>query len=60
VTVSGEWQAQWTLLEGGQTQSWAAAGTLPVEVIDEGVSGAIRVLASRYAPVAGSRLICYR
>jgi len=54
-TVSGEWQAQWTLLEGGQTQSWAAAGTLPVEVIDEGVSGAIRVLASRYAPVAGEQ-----
>ncbi len=53
--VSGEWQAQWTLLEGGQTQSWAAAGTLPVEVIDEGVSGAIRVLASRYAPVAGEQ-----
>jgi len=54
-TASGEWQAQWTLLEGGQTQSWAVAGALPVEVIDEGVSGAIRVLASRYAPVAGEQ-----
>jgi len=54
-TTNGEWQAQWTLLEGGQTQSWAAAGALPVEVIDEGVSGAVEVLASRYAPVAGEQ-----
>ena len=54
-TVSGEWQAQWTLLEGQQTQSWAGAGVLPAEVIDEGVSGAIEVLASRYAPVAGEQ-----
>jgi hypothetical protein len=52
-TNSGEWQAQWTLMEGPQIQSWAAAGVLPAEVIDEGVSGAIEVLASRYAPVAG-------
>ena len=55
-TTSDEWQAQWTLLEGGQTQSWAAAGALPVEVIDEGVSGAIKVLASRYAPAAGGQV----
>ena len=54
-TPGGEWQAQWTLLEGGQMQSWAAAGALSVEVIDEGVSGAIEVLASRYAPVAGEQ-----
>jgi len=54
-TVSGEWQAQWTLLEGQQTQSWAGVGVLPAEVIDEGVSGAIEVLASRYAPVAGEQ-----
>ena len=54
-TVSGEWQAQWTLLEGQQTQSWAGMGVLPAEVIDEGVSGAIEVLASRYAPVAGEQ-----
>jgi len=54
-TASGEWQAQWTLLEGGQTQSWAAAGALPTEVVDEGVSGTVRVLASRYAPVAGEQ-----
>lgn len=53
--TGGEWQAQWTLLESGQTQSWSAAGALPVEVIDEGVSGAIEVLASRYAPVAGEQ-----
>lgn len=52
---SGDWQAQWTLLEGGQMSSWAAAGALPVEVIDEGVSGAIEVLASRYAPIAGEQ-----
>ncbi len=55
-TSGGEWQAQWTLLEGEQSQSWAAAGALPAEVIDEGVSGAIEVLASRYAPVAGEQV----
>jgi hypothetical protein len=54
-TASGEWQAQWTLLEGQQIQSWASGGVLPAEVIDEGVSGAIEVLASRYAPVAGEQ-----
>jgi len=54
-TSSGEWQAQWTLLEGGQIQSWSGSGALPVEVIDEGVSGAIEVLAARYAPVAGEQ-----
>lgn len=52
---SGEWQAQWTLLEGQQTQSWTGAGAMPAEVIGEGVSGAIEVLASRYAPVAGEQ-----
>jgi hypothetical protein len=55
LTPGGEWQAQWTLLEGGQMQSWGGAGALPAEVIDEGVSGAIDVLASRYAPVAGEQ-----
>ncbi len=54
-TASDEWQAQWTLLEGGQTQSWSAMGALPAEVIDEGVSGAVNVLATRYAPVAGEQ-----
>lgn len=54
-TPGGDWQAQWTLMEGGQMSSWAGAGALPVEVIDEGVSGAIEVLASRYAPMAGEQ-----
>lgn len=54
-TPSGEWQAQWTLLEGQQIQSWASAGVLPAEVIDEGISGTIEVLASRYAPIAGEQ-----
>jgi hypothetical protein len=55
LTPGGEWQAQWTLLEGGQMQSWGGSGALPVEVIEEGVAGAIDVLASRYAPVAGEQ-----
>ncbi len=54
-TLSGEWRAQWTLLEGQQVQSWTAAGMLPTEVIDEGIAGAIEVLASRYAPVVGDQ-----
>ena len=51
--IGGEWQAQWTLIEGGQMQSWAGQGALPAEVVDEGISGVVEVLASRYAPVAG-------
>ena len=51
--IGGEWQAQWTLLEGGKMQSWVGQGALSVEVVDEGVSGAVEVLASRYAPIAG-------
>jgi hypothetical protein len=51
--TGGEWQAQWTLIEGGQMQSWVNQGALPAEVIDEGVSGVVAMLASRYAPVVG-------
>ena len=51
----GEWQGQWTLLERGFMQSWRSAGVLPVEVLDEGIAGAIEVLASRYAPAAGQQ-----
>jgi len=54
-TLEGEWQAQWTLLEGQQIESWGSAGVLPAEVIDEGISGAIEVLAARYAPVVGEK-----
>ncbi len=51
----GEWQGQWTLLEGGFLQSWRGVGVLPTELLDEGLAGAIDVLASRYAPVAGQQ-----
>jgi hypothetical protein len=53
----GEWQAQWTLLEGGQIQSWGGEGALPAEVIDEGVAGAVKVLAARYAPLTGDQSV---
>jgi len=49
----GEWQGQWTLMENGTLQSWRGVGVLPGELLDEGVAGAIDVLASRYAPAAG-------
>ncbi len=51
----GEWQGQWTLLEGGFLQSWRGVGVLPTELLDEGVAGAVDVLASRYAPAAGQQ-----
>jgi len=51
----GEWQAQWTLLEGGFMQSWRGFGVLPLELLDAGMAGAMDVLASRYAPVAGQQ-----
>jgi len=49
----GEWQGQWTMMESGTLQSWRGVGVLPGELLDEGVAGAIDVLASRYAPAAG-------
>lgn len=55
--LGGEWQAQWTLLEGGQIQSWGGEGALPAEVIDEGVAGAVKVLAARYAPVSADQSV---
>jgi hypothetical protein len=51
----GEWQGQWTLLESGFLQSWRGEGVLPTELLDEGVAGAIDILASRYAPAAGQQ-----
>ena len=51
----GGWQGQWTLLEDGFLQSWRGVGVLPTELLDEGVAGAIDVLASRYAPAAGQQ-----
>jgi hypothetical protein len=54
-TPSGEWQGQWMLMQDEQAQTWAGAGALPAEVIDEGVAGAVDVLAARYAPVAGQQ-----
>ena len=55
--LGGEWQAQWTLLEGGQIQSWGREGALPAEVIDQGVTGAVKVLAARYAPLTGDQSV---
>jgi uncharacterized protein len=54
-TVDNEWQAQWTLIENAQAQSWSAEGVLATEVIDEGVAGAVELLAARYAPVVGAQ-----
>ncbi len=51
--AGGDWQAQWTLLEGQDMHSWTGNGVLPAEVIDVGVAGAIETLASRYAPTSG-------
>ncbi|NOX75952.1 MAG: DUF2066 domain-containing protein [Gammaproteobacteria bacterium] len=51
--ADGDWQAQWTLLEGQDMHSWAGNGVLSAEVIDIGVAGAIETLASRYAPTSG-------
>lgn len=51
----GEWQGQWTLLEGGQLQSWRGVGVLPTKLLDEGVAGAVDILASRYAPAGGQQ-----
>jgi len=51
--VGGDWQAQWTLLEGPDMHSWSGTGILPAEVIDVGVAGAIETLAARYAPAGG-------
>lgn len=53
--AGGEWQGQWTMLEGGSVQSWRGFGVLPLELLDAGMSGALDVLASRYAPVAGQQ-----
>lgn len=53
--VGGEWQGQWTLLEGGFIQSWRGFGVLPLELLDAGMAGAMDVLASRYAPTAGQQ-----
>ena len=51
--AGGEWQGQWTMLEGGFIQSWRGFGVLPLELLDAGMAGAMDVLASRYAPAAG-------
>jgi hypothetical protein len=51
----GDWQGQWTLLEGGFLKTWRGAGVLPEELLDDGVAGAIEDLASRYAPAAGQK-----
>jgi hypothetical protein len=51
----GDWQGQWTLLEGGFLKTWRGAGILPEELLDDGVAGAIEDLASRYAPAAGQK-----
>jgi hypothetical protein len=41
------------LLEGEFLQSWRDVAVLPTELLDEGVAGAVDVLASRYAPASG-------
>ena len=53
--VGGEWQGQWSLLEGEQSRSWTSDGVLMAEVVDQGVAGAIEILAAHYAPVAGQQ-----
>ena len=52
-TPDGEWQADWSIIEGRDADSWHADGVLAVEVVEEGVAGALGWLAARYAPLGG-------
>jgi len=51
--ASGEWVADWTLLRGGQTSRWSAAGDLLIEVTDAGIDGTAETLAAAYAGGSG-------
>lgn len=52
-TADGEWQAEWSIIEGRDADSWRADGVLAAEVVEEGVAGALGWLAARYAPLGG-------
>lgn len=52
-TTDGEWQADWWIVEGKDSERWRANGVLPVEVVEEGMAGAVSWLAQRYAPLGG-------
>jgi len=52
-TPGGEWQADWWIVEGKDSERWRANGVLPAEVVDEGMAGAVGWLAQRYAPLGG-------
>ncbi len=52
-TAGGEWQADWWIVEGTDSERWRANGALPAEVVEEGMAGAVSWLAQRYAPLDG-------
>jgi len=52
-TPDGEWQADWWIVEGKDSERWRANGVLPAEVVEEGMAGAVSWLAQRYAPLGG-------
>jgi len=54
-TPDGEWQADWWIIEGRDSERWRANGVLPAEGVEEGMAGAVSWLAQRYAPTGGSR-----
>ncbi len=54
-TAEGEWQADWWIIEGRDSEQWRANGVLPAEVVEEGMAGAVSWLAQRYAPLTAGR-----
>jgi len=54
LTRSDIWEGRWTLYEKDTSLSWSYQATLPNQILAAGVSGAMEILARRYAQVTVS------
>jgi hypothetical protein len=53
--LGGEWQAQWSLYQQGQSSSWQSRGRYREEAAAEGLHRAVDELATRFAPKSASQ-----
>ena len=51
LSSTDQWEARWSLYEKGQSQDWTGQYAQMNDVLQAGVTGAVGLLAKRYAPV---------
>jgi len=55
-SIPGLWEAEWSLRQGDELDTWGSEGALPELVLEEGVDGLAGILAARFARAGATQL----